>query len=300
MGGAEEARGALREGLALARTAGRRAWAPLTVCSAGWTALFVAGGAGLPPAAAAALGWAGLALVLLMTPSKLGALHRLAARGEAPALPGPAGLQATMTEARLTATAVSLCALATLIAAACAVAGAALLPFATAADRVAAGPSATEVLLLSLLLVLAFAAGLQVMGRLAVTLPADACETGPRFARGWILTRGAGAAPALVLAASLAAPLGGLVALTAALDAFGSRAALGSLADSVVEGALIAGATQFLLAPLNAGALAALRRQGLARAAKAQAAVDTPGALGDKAPPVGPVAAAAPPEILPA
>ena len=307
MGGTDEAREALRQGLSLARTAFRQAWAPPAVCTAGWTALFVAGRGGLPPEAAAALAWTGLALVLLMTPSKLGALHRLAARGEAPAPPGPAGLQATAVEARLTATAVALCALAVLMSAAFGTLAAAGLSALRPLGRVGAGPLAPLSLgfVLSLpALLLGVAAGLQGLGRLAVTLAADACEPGPRFARGWILTRGAGAAPALVLVASLVAPLAGLLALGGAIDALGSAggppAGRWSLPEALAAGALLAGLTQFVLAPMNAGALAHLRRTGLARAAAAQRTVDTPGPLGDKAPPAGSAAAPASPEILPA
>ena len=297
MGGTEEACDALRDGLALVPLAVRDAWAPLAVCTAGWGALFVAAGADLPSDAATALAWTGLLLVLLMTPSKLGALHRLAARGEAPAPPGPAGLQASGVEARLTATAVALGALAVLVLAALGVAAMSALSALRPLGQVDAGPFgpvSLGLLLSSPAWLLCLVAGLQALGRLAVTLAADACEPGPRFARGWILTRGAGAAPALVLGASLVAPLAGLFAV-AGLTA-GSKSTLAAIALD----AMLAGLMQFGLAPLNAGALAHLRRTALAREAAGQAAgqaaVDTPRALGDKTLPAGSVAAA-PPEI---
>lgn len=309
MGGTAEAREALREGLALVQTAWCEAWAPLAVCTLGWTALFAAGRAALPPDAATALAWTGLALVLLMTPPKLGALHRLAARGEAPASAGPAGLQATALEARLTATSVALCALAVLTLAACAVAAAATLSVLRPLGRVEAGPLgplSVGSILSGPVLLAGLAAVVQALGRLAVTLAADACEPGPRFARGWLLTRGAGAAPGLVLTASFVAPLAGVLTLAGAFDALRPHDLLAGGGASaqlalVTVGAGLAGLTQFVLAPVNAGALARLRRDGIAREAAARGAVDTAGALGDKARPVAaPVAAAPSPEILPA
>ena len=285
MGGAEGVREALAAGLALVRRAWREAWAPLAVSAAGWTAVGVAARAALPEAAAHALAWTGLALVLLMAAPKLGALHRLAAGGEARDPVGDAGLQLTPLDGRLAATAVAL--------AACAVLTFAAIGVAAGALPALLRPLGAEALAPPLLLAAAAAACVAV-GRLCVTLAADAAEPSPRFARGWILTRGAGAAAGAVWLATCAAPLAGLLATQAALDGLGLGARQ-PLAATLVAAAGAALSTQFVFAPLNAGALAQLRRAGLARAAVAEA-VDTPGPLGDKA--GRPPSAASPPEPL--
>ena len=302
MDGAVEAREAIRAGLRLTRAAWRDAWAPLAVCSAGWTAVHVAGRAGLPPDSAAALAWTGLALVLLMTPPKLGALHRLAAGGQACDPPGPAGLQWTAVESRLAATATALTGGALLLLAGAGAAAVVLLAALRPLGRVDAGPFGplgVGFLLLAPAFLLAAAAAVSAVGRFAVTLAADAAEPRPRFARGWLLTRGAGAAPAAVWLVTTASPLAGLLALENMLDAFGGPASR-SIPAAVAVGGVLALLTQFGLAPLNAGALAQLRRTGLAREGAPSPLdtrpVDTPGPLGDKAP--SPLPAAPSPGLL--
>ncbi len=281
MGEVQAAREALGAGLALVRTAWRDAWAPLLVSTAGWTALSAAGHTGLPPDSAAALAGTGLALVLLMTGPKLGALHRLAAGRDACDPACAAGLQWTAVETRLVATATALAAFAVLLALALGAAAAAAL--------------SADALLLAPLMLVGGAAVACVVGRLAVTLAADAAEPGPRFARGWLLTRGAGAAPAAVWLVTFAGPLAGVFAAQGALDALSTTGGRWGAAEAVAAGAVLAALMQFGLAPLNAGALAALRRAGIARERAAEA-VDTPGALGDKA--RGPRPAASPPELV--
>ena len=300
---ASATRDALEAGLSLVRRAVHDAPAPLAVSAAGWTAVFVAGRGGLPPEAAAALAWTGLALVLLMAAPKLGALHRLAAGDAARDPPGPAGLQWTALEGRLAATATALAAAGAILFAALGGVAAAALAALRPPGRIEAGPLGrldAGALLLSPALVAAALLAAGAVGRLCVTLAADAAEPRPRFARGWLLTRGAGAAPAAAWLLTFALPSAALLVLPAVLDALGVLGAGGgrwALGEAVGTGAGLALATQFLAAPMNAGALAQLRRAGLAREAAA-AAVDTPGPLGDKA--CAPRPAAPQTELLPA
>ena len=299
MGGAKEAREALGAGLALAGAAWRDAWAPLAVSAAGWTAVFAAGRIGMPPDSAAALAWTGLALLLLMAPSKLGALHRLAAGADARDPLGAGGLQWTAVEARLAATVTALAAFALILFAVGGVAAVALLTALRPMGRTdfgPLGPLAVGFVLVSPLLLAALVSMISAVGRLAVTLAADAAEPGARFARGWLLTRGAGAAPGAVWLLTSVLPVAGLLAAGTALDALGAGAGGGrwSAPDAVLAGAVLAVLSQFGFAPLNAGALAQLRRAGLAR--EAPRAVDTAGALADKAVDARP--AASPPELL--
>lgn len=286
MGGLDEGWAAVRAGLALARTAWRRAWAPLGVCAAGWTAIFTACLADLPPDAATPLTWTGLGLVALMTPPKLGALHRLAAGADAADPPGPAGLQWTGVETRLTATLTAASGLLLLTLGAGAVGAAAAL-------NLLRPPESPGVSLLLLPAAAAAALWLWAAGRLLATLPADAAEPAPRFARGWMLTRGAGAAPALVVLLTTVVPTAVVLAGPAMLGrVVGDAAGRWPTGTAVVVGAVLAGLTQGLAAPAHAGALALLHRRGLGRE---QATVDTSGPLGDKA-----ASPAAKPELQPA
>lgn len=277
-----EAGRALSEGLRFAREAWRTAWAPLLICTVGATALLVADRIDLPPDAVAALGWSGLALLVLGWAPKLGALHRAAQGGEPAAGLGAGGLQLGRTEWRLLATAVALTGFAALTAGLLTVTVLVVLTALRPLGAVEVWPGmrlGVGFLLSSPLLALLLLAVLSVVGRLAVTLPADAVERSPRFARGWILTRGRALAPALVLLATTVLPLVALFGLQAMLDGLaraetgpwsaGRRPAL----DAVAAGVVLAGLSQFVFAPLSAGALASLHRMGLVREAEAEASL---------------------------
>ena len=298
--GWDEAREAVRDGLALAPLAARRAWLPLAISSLGWAALFVAGRADLPPAAASPLGWTGVALVVLMTAPKLGALHRLAAGAPATDGMGHGGLQWGRTEARLAADSVALATFTVVLLALVTLAAAAVLTALRPLGQVQAGPLGplgVGFLLVSPALLLALAVTADAVGRLMATLSADAVEQNARFARGWLLTRRAGAAPALVLLLTVLLPWAALLLLQGGLDgldgpigAAAGGASRWSWPEAALAGGALAALSQFAFAPLNAGALRRLYVDGLAAEGEPEiradeTPVDTSRALGDKAHP---------------
>ena len=256
-------------GLDFARHAGRRAWAPLVLATLGQAAVFAAGRADLTPAAAQALGWSGAALSLAAAGPKLGALHRAA--GHAPAAPGAwAGLGWGTIEARLTATAVALAGLALVLVAGLGSVWVVLMTLLQPLGVVrlgVLGSWAAGFLLLIPLLIAGLAAVATGLGRMMLTLPAEAVEAQPRFARGWELTRehGGGAAGWVALL-TCAGPIAALLAIQGGLDAVAGPGRW-PLADVALAGGALAGLTQFVAAPVNAGALAHLYGRRLAKGA---------------------------------
>lgn len=269
----------LATGARLARVAWRRAWAPLGVTAAGEALVLYAPRADLPPEAAASLGWTGLALMLLMLGPRLGALQRLAQGGRLAEGLGPGGLQWAAEETRLLATAVALTGLAGVLGG--------LVSVAALAAAQTQGPAAGAAVL-----AMGAIAAAAVLGRFAITLPADAAAPGARFARGWLLSRHRPLAPGLALLAGFAAPLLALGALQAGADAWLAAAGRTWTAAGALGGsALLAAMAQFAAAPLWAGALARLHASGLTREAL-QSTDDPLAAPGYGATPPSPDAAA--------
>ncbi len=275
---------AVGAGLDEARDAWRGAWLPLAVAAAGQAAIFAAGRADLPAGAAQGLGWTGALLFTAALGPKLARLHGAHAGGEA-------GLR----WGRLLATAVALAGLALVLAAALTTTTVLLLILLRPLGSIPAGPLGrlgVGFLLLLPVIAAAAAGGLLVLGRFALTLSADAVEPNARFSRGWRVSTGEPSAPGLVLLATTVAPTLLLLAAQAGLDILADDGAAPAtpwpLWDALAAGGVLAGVTQFVFAPVNAGALRRLYAEGLRRERG-----------GCDGPQVRPVQAPAPPPFTP-